>query len=327
MFGEQMGRGIRQKSMRPKLLITARDEEPADVESITINSPMTKLDSHRISERLSAKKNKNPSPMIIRPKKATQVMKDNQSDDSSVEQKPMRSTAKVAVKSFNTLEKRAENTQESNFQPFAFPRKDDLSSDVKQPQDRSEDIGRKIEIPVTHFDLRTHIPEKSPTTKAPESCQKADNRSPTQFNLAMMPKEKVPVESRRNSLAPGDCQTPLNSSQKKDFSRKSVHAVAMHNAAHNQHLRSQSRSMSRNDHDQKDSSMMSAGSGRSGKPDSSKGLLTNEANNYNLIQKGANKKIPTDTKSTKKQPDNAHSVRRNSTNLSQHQQSEDSSKD
>lgn len=285
---------------------------------------MTKLDSHRISERHSATKKKNPSPIVIRPKKASQAINLNESDDSSVERKTLRSTAKLPIKSFNTLDRRQENTQESNFQHFGFPRKGDLSSEAQPAQERSDDNQRKIEVPVTNFDVRTQIPEKSPTTKAPESCPKADKNAPGQFNLTIADKKEKPAcDSRRNSLAPGDALTPANSSQKKDVSRKSMHALATQNAANSQHLRNQSRSSSRKEQDQKDNSILSAASARSGKQDSIKGLINNQANNHNLIQKGSAQMIPADFKTTQKPPDG--SLRKNSANHSQHLQSEDSS--
>lgn len=302
-----------------------REEEPADVESITINSPMTKLDSHRLSDRLSAAKKKSPSPLIIRPKKSTQILKTNESDDSSVPEQRMRSAAKPPVHSANNLERRGENTQESNFLPFAFPRRDEQSSDAHPAHDKSDENGRKIEVPVTQFDLRAPFPDKSPTTKAPESCQKIENRTPGKFNLTLAnQKPNLSVESRRDSLAPHDALTPANSAQKKDFSRKSVHALAVQNAANSHHSRHHSRSQSKHKHDHEhiDNSVLSVGSGKSGKPDSIRDPLVSETNNHNLIQRGSSRAIPQPPKTARKPPE---SVRRKSANLSQHQQSEDSS--
>lgn len=301
-----------------------REPTPSPGRLATAVSPSTQQDSLRPGDDLATAPLPLQRPRLVT-KKSAQALDRHESDDSSDQEQRARSTAKIPEKSPRAAEVRRDPAP--HFSAFHFPRIQVSSNALPSPSPRdppAPDSARRSDAPGALAEQRRLSQDKSPSTAGPGSRQALELRSPGGQGFAAASQRGIALaEARRNSLGPGDAITPASASLKRDGARRSVHAMALLNAASGHEGRVQPPSLFRYQQEMRQNSALSLASLKSGKPLAD---LDPPSKDLDTPALGSRQPAPEDPQPARQahQPRRS-SARRPSDSLSKHHQSFDSS--
>ncbi len=291
---------------------------PSPDYQMTVISPSTQRGSLGPGERTSTALPQQRSRLVT--KKSAQVLDNHESDDSSDQDQRARSTAKLP----HHPDGRRDPVPGSHFSAFHFPRLQPVSPRAEDGsvQDLPQASARRLDPLASRPDLKRLSQDRSPSTAG---ARQPELLSPRPQGFAAASQRGIAqAQGRRNSLAVSDALTPA--SVKKELPRRSVHAMALLNAASGHEPRTQPASLFRDQQQARQNSVISLASIKSGKQDTHFDLLSNEPGSHNLLHK---QPLDAHQQSTHKHPNknNRPSIRKVSVSLSEHHQSLDSSED